>query len=131
MKIGVFDLGIMPVGHSEFNAILSYKQGILFNWGNFETREAAISSAIQSCKKIFGVAFDAANKPGFRVKSKIVDAVQWFPELKIEGVYHIDLRGYIYCGFQITPGDWIVNGKVVTNEVFKEKYECIKDLLLH
>ena len=125
MKIGIFDLGIRPIGTSQFLAVLSYKQGILFSWGNFETKEAALSSAIQSCKKIFGAAFDAANKPSFRVKLKIVDAVQRFPG------NNIDNSPTYYKGTPINPGDWIVDDKVVTNEVFKENYECIKDLLLH
>ena len=125
MKLGLFDLKIKPIGCSEFYAVLlTNKQDILFSWGNFETEEAALSSAIQSCKKIFGVAFEDTNKPKYRTKSKEVDATQWFPESKIGGISLIS-HNYYYNYKIIKPGDWIVNGSVITKETFKENYECI------
>ncbi len=86
MKIGIFDLEIGSLETNEFNATLSYKQGILLNWGYFGTKEIALSRGIQNCKKIFGAALDASNKPSFRAKSKEVDAVQWFPESETKDV---------------------------------------------
>lgn len=126
MKLGIFDLEIRAIGHNEFDAVLSYNSVVFLNWGSFETREAALSSAILSCKKIFITAFKSTQKFHFKVKSKTVDAVQWFPEIKIEGIANPGGEGHVYHGIGIERGDWIVDEKVVTNKEFLEQFECVE-----
>ena len=120
MKLGIFDLEIKAIDHNKFDAVLSYNSVVFLNWDSFSTKEAALSSTIQNCKKIFGAALDDAHEPRFRVKSKTVDAVQWFPKS------NIDNSPAYYKGISINPGDWIVGNKVITNEEFLEKYECVE-----
>ncbi len=125
MKLGIFDLEIKAIGHNEFDAVLSYNSVVFLNWGSFSTKEAALSSTIQNCKKIFGAALDDAHEPRFRVKSKTVDAVQWFPEMKIDG-FSLNSGAYYYKDQYIERGDWIVDEKVVTNKEFLEGHECVE-----
>ena len=68
-------------------------------------------------------------KPKYQMKPKPVDAVQWFPNL-VEGIRGSEIEGicgywksYKYKSQPIKSGDWIVDGKVVTNELFKRDYE--------
>lgn len=62
-------------------------------------------------------------KPKYQMKPKPVDAVQWFPGNLVDEI-HFTGRWY-YQNQRIEPGDWIVDGKVVTNELFKQDYEVI------
>lgn len=68
----------------------------------------------------------------FRKKPVVVDAVQWFPDRKIDGVEPVyergdsrpcahgirTLEGFMY----VSPGDWIITG------VKGEKYPCKLDI---
>lgn len=69
----------------------------------------------------------------FRKKPVVIDAVQWFPGVTVEGVIHgpyISGDEQLYeakCPtlegvFGVTPGDWIITG------VKGEKYPCKDDI---
>lgn len=63
--------------------------------------------------------------PKYRKKPIVIEAVQWFPEKKIDGVYVIGLEGYIETlegEMIVRPGDWIITG------VKGEKYPCNPDI---
>jgi len=59
----------------------------------------------------------------FRKRPIIVEAEQWFPGIKVEGVQEKARGTYGYIktlegGHIVTPGDWIITG------IAGEKYPC-------
>jgi hypothetical protein len=69
--------------------------------------------------------------PKFKKKPVVIEAVQWFPGVLVDGVEHAlgDDRGRIvtlekaHDGFDyVSPGDWIITG------VKGERYACKPDI---
>lgn len=109
-----------------FSIELTLNSGYSQNFGTFQTKQEALDIGVQNLKKELQ---DALNdfKPRYRTKSKPVDAMQWFLGIILkENVKHSFCEGYNYCKQPIKPGDWVVNGKVVTNEEFEQDYEVIQ-----
>jgi hypothetical protein len=71
--------------------------------------------------------------PKFRKRPVVIEAVQWFPGVPVEGVIegpYISGDEQLYAArcptlegvFGVTPGDWIITG------VQGEKYPCKPDI---
>ncbi len=121
MKFGIFDFKITNDGNEYF--VQCSAQGKHFcNFGPFNTYRTALVLGIEKLKEKIQEAQGALNKPVFGQKSKPVHVQQWWPQDKIEGLTRTG-GSYWYRSQRIVPGDWIVNGLVVTNEDFERDYE--------
>lgn len=67
----------------------------------------------------------------FRKKPIVIEAEQWFPGKKVDGVFtrlknlNIDVEPYIDTlegRLKVSPGDWIITG------ISGEKYPCKSDI---
>ena len=77
----------------------------------------------------------------FRKKPVVIDAVQWFPGIEVEGVKimrdeHWDGEGAHICTLEgplhVSPGDWIITGVKGERypckpDIFEATYELVKD----
>lgn len=124
MKIGIFDLEVKKCGIC-FRTTFSYGDIILQAHGLFATKELALAHGIKALTELFQGALDQLTKPKYQTKSKPVDAVQWFLGLKIDEISLVHYHHYYYDQ-HIKVGDWIVDGKVVTNEEFEQDYEVVQ-----
>lgn len=122
MKFGIFDFEITNDGNEYFVQCMANGQHFL-NFGPFNTYKTALVLGIEKLKEKIQETQGALNKPVFRQKSKSVHVQQW-PQDKIEGLARTG-GSYWYRSQRIEPGDWIVNGLVVTNEDFEQDYEVI------
>lgn len=128
MKIGRFNLRVIECGHG-FRSVFRFTDKNLWFGETFTTEKEALDSGIKDLEKEFQKCLNDL-KPKYQMKPKPVDAVQWFPETRVNGDGVFNVRDgicdfYVYQRQRINPGDWIVNNKVVTNEDFERDYEAI------
>ncbi|KKL15409.1 hypothetical protein LCGC14_2505890 [marine sediment metagenome] len=89
----------------------------------FQQKKEALDYGIKMLEKDLQDALDQLSKPKYQKKPKPVDAVQWNGE-EIKGARYWN-GSWDYNNQPIEPGEWIVSGKVVTNEDFEQDYEVV------
>lgn len=124
MKIGIFDFKITVRGEYFFPELILDNK-ILYTYGGFPTKQEAFDAGIKNLEALFQGFLDQLTKPKYQTKSRSVDAVQWFPGVKIEGVSQYDGR-YWYCEMAIDPRDWIVDDKLYCDSTFKHLFEVVQ-----
>lgn len=135
MKFGIFDFEVIKVRDLTactnpnipklgiwFQPTLKIGNTIIQTFGLWKREKDAFNAGIKKLTELFQGALDQL--PKYQIKSKPVDAIQWNGE-KIEGISLVHYH-YYYNDQYIHSGDWIVDGKIVTNEEFKENYEPIR-----
>jgi len=123
MKIGHFDLVAIEYRNG-FRSSCDFAGIHLWSGERFPTKQEALDYGIKILEKELKDALDSL-KPKYQKKPEPVDAIQWFPGVKIEGLYLCLSGCYKYNNQRISPGEWIVSGKVVTNEDFQQDYEVV------
>ena len=130
MKLGIFDLEVVKCRHG-FRSVFRYLNRNILSSKIFPTKQEALAHGTKKLEKLFQDALDQLMKTRYQVKSKPVNAIQWFPGTWLDGekVYDVGkivCRDYVYCDQCIKQGDWIVGDKIVTNEEFERDYEVIQ-----
>ena len=123
-KFGIFSVETTGIGVRCFTFKL-YAQGLYF----FRTKEswrtdtAAMAAGI---KRLKAYLYESVVVKPLKVRliPKTVDAVQWFEGMDMPTVVRA-VDTYYWHNTPIFPGDWIVDGSVVSDDSFKERYEIL------
>lgn len=122
MNIGSFTLRVIECG-SGFRAECDFAGTHLWPGIPCPTQKEALDRGIRILEEQFQRCLNDL-KPKYQTKSRPVDAMQW-RGVVIDGI-SIDFGKCYYYGLPIKPGDWIIDGKVVTNEQFEQDYEVVQ-----